>query len=722
MAKLLLFTLFFAFFSGTGAEPNKKHYVFTQTPQAVGLIVRFKTGSTLALASAFSGQVAKKNQDKISQVAAVPLFYERHLSNQVVVLRAASTEAMSTADWRAAAERLKHDSSIENAEPDWVMRLALVPTDSRYANKWNYFSPTEVYLGKKTIGGANLPTAWDITLGSATVTVAVIDTGITNHTDLNANVVQGYDFISTNVLTGAPYSVPANFVANDGNGRDNDPSDPGDWITGSESQLYRCTQESSSWHGTHVAGTIAAVINNGGSVGAAPGVRILPVRALGKCGGATSDVIDAIRWSAGLAVAGVPANLNPADVLNLSLGAAVTCSVEMQNAINDVTSAGKLIVAAVGNEASTQLLSPANCNGVLAVTAHGVEGANAIYANYSARVNISAPGGGNGTLANGFSYGAGYAIDSTLNSGTQGPIAQTWGSKQGTSMAAPHVAAIAALIKSVRPLATPDQVRNILMTNIRQHPAGTFCGSGGIGVGTCGTGLLDASLALNAAQLTGSDPPNVVLTQNQTVLPGQTVNLDASASSASSGKTITTFVWGQIYGASTITTLNNANTSVANFTAPATGTYAFRVTVTDSAASNSAATTIIRVNTPPTITNSSSGFSVTQGNALNFSVTATDIDGDDLLYVARGVPAGATFSATTGAFSWSAAVVGTYNLSVFVSDGISNSSTQNIVLSINPVTPVISAGGGGGGGSTGLLGLLFLLVALVLSRRYPVFR
>src|SRR5690606_31257016 len=152
------------------------------------------------------------------------------------------------------------------------------------------------------------------------VVVAVLDTGITRHGDLDANVLPGYDFISD---AGK---------ANDGDGRDNDPSDPGDWVT-----LNQCPggnrAENSSWHGTHVAGTIAAVTNNAkGVAGTAFGARILPVRVLGTCGGYDSDIADAIVWAAGGSVSGVPTNANPAEVINLSLGGGGACGRTSQNA------------------------------------------------------------------------------------------------------------------------------------------------------------------------------------------------------------------------------------------------------------------------------------------------------------------------------------------------------------------------------------------------------
>ena len=188
--------------------------------------------------------------------------------------------------------------------------------------------------------------------------------------------------------------APANFVANDGNGRDADPSDPGDWITVQEKTLYPddCTDATetppyspsdSTWHGTHMAGIVAATANNSvGIAGIGWNVKIVPMRALGKCGGDLNDIAEAIRWAAGLPVSGVPANPNKASVISLSLGGGDTCSTYMQNAVDAATAAGAtIVVAATGNDGSIGLIAPANCNGVIAVTAHTINGENADYAN-----------------------------------------------------------------------------------------------------------------------------------------------------------------------------------------------------------------------------------------------------------------------------------------------------------------------------------------------------
>ena len=247
------------------------------------------------------------------------------------------------------------------------MQPLLLPNDPGLASQWHYRGPPA------EMGGANLPPAWDLTTGSAGIVVAVIDTGsMPGHPDLAGRFIGGYDLIA---------DLP---TGNDGDGRDADPTDPGDWITAAESAgavFSGCPIQDSSFHGTHVAGTIGAASNNGVGVAGINWVsKILPVRVLGKCGGWTSDVVDGIRWSAGLAVPNVPANTNPARVLNLSLGGyachgspqVCDCGTSTQSAIDDAVDAGAVVVVAAGNSNRPASEStPGNCNGVITVGATG---------------------------------------------------------------------------------------------------------------------------------------------------------------------------------------------------------------------------------------------------------------------------------------------------------------------------------------------------------------
>ncbi|MEG1679528.1 MAG: S8 family peptidase, partial [Stenotrophomonas sp.] len=303
--------------------------------------------------------------------------------------------------------RLAADRNVEYVEIDRRHTIDAAPNDPRFGEQW----------GLSGTYGIKAAEAWGNASGAGVV-VAVLDTGIASHSDLNANVLPGYDFIGDLE------------VANDGDGRDGDASDPGDWVAANQCGGSHGAQNS-SWHGTHVAGTIAAVTNNGkGVAGVAPGARIVLVRVLGRCGGYTSDIADGIVWAAGGEVSGVPANAHPAEVINLSLGGPGACGSAMQSAINSAVGKGATLVIAAGNSnVNVANASPANCNNVIAVGASDSAGKRSIWSssqqsNHGPLVDVAAPGSG---------------ILSTVNSGSKGPAGESYASYGGTSMAAPHV-------------------------------------------------------------------------------------------------------------------------------------------------------------------------------------------------------------------------------------------------------------------------------------------
>ena len=361
------------------------------------------------------------------------------------------------------------DPNVEYAEPDRMMRKVFTPNDTRYNEQWHYF---------EAAGGINAPAAWDKSTGSGVV-VGVVDTGYRPHADLAANILPGYDFISDT------------FVANDGNGRDSSALDPGDWINPGEcGPGDPAAFEASSWHGTHVSGTIAALTNNSNGVaGIAFNAKVVPARVLGKCGGFTSDIADAIIWVTGGTVSGVPANANPAKVVSISLGGSGACDTTTQSAINSARSRGASVIVAAGNSnANASNFSPANCAGVVTVAAVGRNGGKASYSNFGATVEIAAPGGSGGV----------NSVLSTLNAGTTTPGADSYALYNGTSMATPHVSGVVALMLSVKPTLTPDQVTSILQSTARAFPA--TCSQ-------CGSGIVNASAAVDAAIGGGTPPP-----------------------------------------------------------------------------------------------------------------------------------------------------------------------------------------------------------------------
>ena len=394
----------------------------------------------------------------------VTLKVARRTATRAVVARLSSRLPESQVE-RIAAEIVQADPSVLYAEPDRIKRILVTPNDPMYANQWHYHEST---------AGLNLPQAWSLSSGSGVI-VAVLDTGYRPHADLRPNLVGGYDFISDAA------------VGNDGNGRDSNAGDPGDWVDANECGDGTAASNS-SWHGTHVAGTIAALTNNGvGVAGVAYGAKVMPVRVLGKCGGYDSDIADAIIWASGGSVAGVPNTASPARVLNLSLGGSGPCGATTQAAINSARSRKSVIVVAAGNQGiDAANTSPANCTGVVTVAAVGRSATRAYYSNYGNVVEIAGPGGDQ-------SWAEADGVLSTLNTGLQGPGADSYAYYQGTSMATPHVAGVVALMLSKNPNLTPDQVAARLRASARAFP-GSCSG--------CGSGLVDAYEAIRSATAT----------------------------------------------------------------------------------------------------------------------------------------------------------------------------------------------------------------------------
>ena len=425
------------------------------------LIIRFRDGTNQATVDGVLGRMQTEKGQKFR-------FIKTTLQKSDVFK---FDKHKKKAEWDDLKAWLQQQPDVEYVEPDYIMTKMAVtmPNDSYFSYQWPLVD---------AIGGIRADQAWNYSTGTNAV-VAVVDTGILPHKDLLPNILPGYDMIMDS------------FTANDGNGRDNDPTDPGDYVLSGE--CGSTSNTNSSWHGTHVAGTIAAVANNAeGIAGIAYNAKILPLRVLGKCGGYNSDIADAIMWASGATVNGVPVNPTPARVINMSLGGQSACGTTLQNAINTARANKTVVVVAAGNnntDAST--FSPANCNGVISVAATGRNGSKAYNSNYGATVDVAAPGG---SMLSAQTDG----IVSTLNTGTKQAVADTYAFYQGTSMATPHVAGIAALMLSANPSMTPDQVESTLKSTTRAFPQ-TCTG--------CGTGIVDANAAVQAALALASNPP-----------------------------------------------------------------------------------------------------------------------------------------------------------------------------------------------------------------------
>ncbi|MFC8292222.1 S8 family serine peptidase [Streptomyces sp. NPDC057242] len=484
-------------FAAAPAAPTPKPAPVSQAIQALPsapvekLIVTYKSqaaeAGSNAAAQSDTAEKAAKTGEKLS--------FERRLAAGAALVDLG--DGTTKQDVTKVMDAFRADPAVASVEPDIRAYAMATPNDTEYAKQWDLFEAT---------GGMNVPAAWDKTTGSG-VTVAVIDTGYAAHSDLAANVVAGYDFISSSA------------DARDSNGRDADPKDEGDWNATDNECGSGSKASSSSWHGTHVAGTIGAVTNNTkGIAGIAYGAKIQPVRVLGKCGGSSADIADAITWASGGTVPGVPANANPAKVINLSLGgASSTCPSVYQTAINGAVSRGTTVVVAAGNSnANTSGFTPANCSNVITVASTSREGNRSYYSNYGTVVDVAAPGGETrrATDTPGTVTTPENGILSTLNSGATTQSTENYKPYQGTSMAAPHIAGLAALLKSAKSTLTPAEIESAIKANARPLP--------GTCTGGCGAGIADAAKTVNAVTTTTPPAGNVFTNATRVSIPDNT--------------------------------------------------------------------------------------------------------------------------------------------------------------------------------------------------------
>ncbi|WP_426702689.1 S8 family serine peptidase [Rhodanobacter sp. Col0626] len=454
-------------------------------------------------------------------VPALGVTYRRKLAVGADLLQ--TTRKLSDAEATILMRQIASDPAVQFVEPDAVMhpidsvrtsavRRAAVsqpaafpqdpPDDSKYQQyQWDFFSAT---------GGVNAPAAWSLADGTG-VTVAVLDTGLTKNADIDYSLGDsGYDFLSSKDYSGRA-----------ADGRATGGWDTGDWTAANECGSG-APAENSSWHGTHVSGTIAALTNNGIALAGMAGMaKVLPVRVLGHCGGPTSDIADGIVWAAGGHVDGVPENQHPAKVISMSLGGGGYCYSDsaFAMAIKQANDLGAAVVVAAGNDGSnTENYQPASCPGVIAVAATGIDGGKAQYSNYGKAVALAAPGGGicpdDHVPDTGGSCGGNNPRDdgfvwSLVNSGTTAPADDVgdgyvyFGGMAGTSQATPHVSATLALILDAMqsaglPSPTPVQLKGFLADSVRPFPIVPPSGT------PIGPGILDAAAAVNLA--IGNDP------------------------------------------------------------------------------------------------------------------------------------------------------------------------------------------------------------------------
>ena len=451
-----------------------------------GVIVEFEPGSEKA-----KGEQNVPGEDRVE---GVDLTVGDKVADDAVLVEISEPVDVDTAT--RIADDLEADPEVSWAEPDQffftsneadasvhgpgLAQPVTLPADSDYASsQWNLWDTYGVSVGD---GNQAMTDAWAGATGDG-VNVAVIDTGITAHPDLDSQLVAGYDFVSNPEKLAAVRQANAPPVAFDGDyideatygalGRDNNPADPGDW------RGVTPTRDS-SWHGTQMAGIIAAANNADGITGVAPNAKVQPIRALSWRGGLLSDIAAGITWASGGTIDGVPANENPSTVINMSFAVETICPVALQDAIDGARDRGAILVAAAGNASDDAAkFAPGNCNGVITVAASNRDGQRADYSNYGPAVDISAPGGDSSS-----------PIATTSNTGTQGPDQAGTGSDFGTSAAAAHVSAAAAILTSRNASLTPDQAYEQLTGNeFTKAFANETCDAVNPDY-TCGTGIL----------------------------------------------------------------------------------------------------------------------------------------------------------------------------------------------------------------------------------------
>jgi serine protease len=526
---------------------------------------------------------------------------------------------MAKAEMQSLLDKLNADPDVEYAVADKRRFAQQLPSDPMVTDQW--------YLQSTEIAATSTDRAWDVTTGSNSVIVAVLDTGVRpEHPDLAGKLLPGYDFVSQAV------------VANDGDGRDADPTDPGDFVSASDRTgiLANCDLSNSSWHGTRTSSLIAATTNEGqGMAGAGWDTRILPVRVLGKCGGSDSDIVDAMAWAAGLQVTGAPLNPNPAKIINLSLGGNGACTANYQAVVDQITARGVLVVASVGND-GIAVGTPANCNGVLGVSGLRHAGTKVGYSSLGPGADIGAPAGNcvNTTIT--ANTPCVYSILSAIDLGTTTPVVPGYTDKVnrpnfGTSFSAPLVSGAAALMRAVNPSLTPAQYSAVLMgtanpfpttstttTDVCRVPTGNLVqGAECIcTTATCGAGMLNTSAAINALS-----SPFGVIQASSTIGISTNVSIDGSSSFDTNGNQVVSYQWSVLNVSGAMPTIANATSGTTTLQVSGTSNFTLRLRVTGASGATddtdfAMATTA--VTTPPAQTPIGSGGGGGGGGAFDW--------------------------------------------------------------------------------------------------------
>lgn len=615
--------------AGAGIERGPQRRVVATAAPSSGearVIVKLKADSGLMRALSANSANAGRPQhaQALGARLGVTLTDGRALGSRTQVLKGRGLTSRELAD------RLAAQPDVEYASVDERKHALAAPNDPLYATgqtgsgvppagQWYLRAPTSATIANSSsiVGSINAEAAWDVTTGSSSVVVAVLDTGVRfDHPDLTSKLLPGYDFIRDAA------------TSKDGDGaRDADASDPGDFGTSCGGDT------TSSWHGTQTSGLVGAATNNGvGMAGVGRNVMVLPVRVLGCGGGFDSDIQAAMLWAAGISVSGsgLPTNTTPAKVLNMSLGATGACLQSYTDTIAQVNAAGAVVVVAAGNE-GLAVGTPANCPGAVAVAGVRHSGSKVGYSDLGPQIAVAAPAG-NCVNSTGACL---YPLLTTSNSGVTTPVAGAAGAiytgsgndaSLGTSFSAPLVSGVAALMYSANPTITPAQVLAALKSTARPFPSTGFdatvractaptsvaqdsecyCTTS-----TCGAGLLDAGAAVAAV---AQAVANISASANSVVV-GTAVNLDGGGSRASANSaSITAYQWSIASGASLASLTSATNASTATLATTAAGTVVVNLVITDSAGKTATSSTTITITsgngpviTPPVVTPPGSG-------------------------------------------------------------------------------------------------------------------
>jgi serine protease len=720
-------------------------------PQASRLVVGFRAtpgnSITRAIRSRAKAQVMSMTQAQTSEAdvsslslrSGVAVSRSRQLTPSMHVVFLQKT--LYGADVDAALTRLRSDPAVAFADVDERRYPHAIPNDPLFiptataSGQWYMLTPSTA-TPTSDAAAADAVSAWAITRGSSGTVIADVDSGIRfDHPDLlragfGGRLLPGYDFVGQDLNASNSDPLGTFLIANDGDGWDPDPSDPGDWIDSTDlknSTVFpakNCSTQNSSWHGTRVMGVLGAVTNNDtGIAGMTWNPYLLPVRALGKCGGLDSDIIIGIEWAAGMSINGVPDNPYPADIINLSLGGTGSaCPTDYQSLIAQLTSMGVLVVASAGNE-SGPVDIPANCPGVLAVAGLRNIGTKVGYSSLGPEVGIGAPAGNCvNTIAGSPCL---KSIDTTINEGATTPGANFYtdetNSNLGTSFSAPIVSGIAALMRSVNANLTPPQLIARIKASATPYPqpvttpptpqcANTSssqveCICTTTAPTTCGTGMVNALKAVKAAL----NP--IAAVKIPAALTSGSGTFDAGGSAAACGATIASYAWTstpaiQIVGSSSAPTVNVMATGAGTLTlvvtdslsnkdtAVVTLTTASATTAAPAAAGTAASACIADMTvTPdaPTVSAAYSPASVAANADSTFVVTFTNSNGFVLTQsgITLAIPAGLTLGTQAPVTSCSGAAVSLANTSSGVTLAGANipvNGTCNISFSVKSAT------------------------------------